>query len=478
MSFIKTTMAEMPKKKKLILLFLLISGPILVEALIIYFFTISGGVGTYQWMGNFRFLIPLAVIGGIFIPILPIIDIAIAKKRNPEKIKVPSKLLWATLLLAVIIPTSAFIYFGSAPIRRAGDKAPSLFILNGVGTNKVPNMAVVTWTEQEETLSLLWGSNSNMTNTPIKSGPSKSHGFLLPNLLPDTTYFYQIQGKSTTYNFTTMKATPNVLKFAVSSDCHIGAGTNNKTATTSILSQAVKPANNYDMFFSLGDIVEFGHEDTMWKEFFDTFSPYTSQIPYRSAVGNHDTMIGGLNLWEDYFAPDDLKNIGPKKFAHIETNDIHIFVMDLEWGVETYDDAQKTWFEQEIKKLDPNDWIVVMNHAMYYTSGTESTGINWADPPEMVELAKKFPEYGVDFVFTGHNHHMESLMVSNVSYSVIGAFGGHFDSERVTNGTGSLWYQDHQFGFASVEFTGNNASVSYRTPENIELYKVELPKIR
>ena len=468
----------MPQKKRRLYLVLLIAAPIMIELAIILFYTMSGGIGTSQWMGDFTFILPLVIVIGILIPVMAVLDAKLSQKKHPDSFQIPSKPIWALLIIFSIASAVGLIYMGSAPYRRSGDKAPMLFMLDGEGENGVPNIAVVTWTEDVSSLTLNWGTTLSMTNEPVISATSKSHGFLLPDLAPATTYFYQIKGQAKVYNFTTMAATPNVLKFGVSSDCHIGAGNNNKTATVAILSQVTKPANNFDMFFSLGDIVEMGNDDAQWKEYFDTFSPYTSSIPYRPAIGNHDTMVGGLDFWDDYFAPADLADVGPTHWAHIQSNGIHIFVMDLEWGVETYTDLQKQWFEAEMEDVDPNDWIVVMNHAMYYTSGMESSGINWADPPEMIELAKDFPEYGVDFVFSGHNHHMESLMVEGVSYSVVGSFGGHFDSERVTDGTGSIWYQDQQFGYAAMEFAGDTASVTYLSPENTELFSVELNRIR
>ena len=64
--------------------------------------------------------------------------------------------------------------------------------------------------------------------------------------------------------------------------------------TAEMLQQIADPANKYNMFFSLGDLVEFGFKDSDWQEALKAMSSTTSTIPTKYAVGNHDTLLGGL----------------------------------------------------------------------------------------------------------------------------------------------------------------------------------------
>jgi hypothetical protein len=79
-----------------------------------------------------------------------------------------------------------------------------------------------------------------------------------------------------------------------------------------------------------------------------------------------------------YLYPDKVpSNTGSRLYYKIEINNIHIFMIDLEWGTETYTAEQKAWFEAEISTVPLDDWVIVINHAMYYTSGIYIAGMAW-----------------------------------------------------------------------------------------------------
>jgi UDP-2,3-diacylglucosamine pyrophosphatase LpxH len=261
------------------------------------------------------------------------------------------------------------------------------------------------------------------------------------------------------------------VRFAVSSDLHFGADNANRTATQGILENVV--SHDYDMLFNLGDMVEYGLFDAQYKEAMDYMSPYVTRIPYRPVIGNHDTIFGGKTLWRDYFSHPDLIADSPTDYFHIEVNGIHVFILDLEWGTETYTRAQRKWFKSELAETSEDDWILVINHAMYYSSGYEVYGSQMWDNQAMIEeFEDLFIEHDVDLVFSGHNHHMEYLNNSGVVYNIIGAFGGILDHDYTTKevgqeGTGSLWYLSGQHGYLDVEINGNVADIAFRTPEYV-----------
>ena len=92
--------------------------------------------------------------------------------------------------------------------------------------------------------------------------------------------------------------------------------------------------------------------------------------------------------------------------------------------------------------------------------------MSWWDRQEMIdEFEPLFIANDVDMVFSGHNHHLEVLNVSGICYNIIGGLGGHLDSMRDQAGTGSLWYQQGQYGFADVDISGNTATITYRDPD-------------
>jgi 3',5'-cyclic AMP phosphodiesterase CpdA len=294
----------------------------------------------------------------------------------------------------------------------------------------------------------------------------------MKDLFPNTKYFYSIDGGNTVYNFSTFSSTNRTLRFAFTSDGHFGKEASNHTATKAIFDQVVNPTNGFDALFVGGDIVEMGFRDTEWRDALQFLSPYTTQIPFRIIAGNHDTFFGGVTLYKDYFynrnAPIDQ---GSQLFYHITINSVHLFFLNLEWDTGTFTKAQRDWFESELKKLNPSDLILVFSHSFFYSSGIFIDGSSWVDIPDMIsEVTPLFEQYGVDMVFSGHNHHMEYLEKNGVRYHIVGTMGGVLDPIPTGTSVASVWRQSGQHGFIDVNITPSNISVNYRTPEFLSLY--------
>ena len=451
---------------------------ILYTGFIIFIFSIPGDKGLITWVDWIREYIIYIILFDVLLFVLLIVDFIVASFRKAEIKQLPSIPMIVFLILGLVISMGGFGYFGTIPLQRAaGDKAPQLLVLDGVGENNVPNMAVSFYTEKRTTNTLYWGLTTSLElPEKIESKASKTHGFLLDTLEPNTTYFYKIN-QGLMYNFTTLDNTPNHIRFAISSDLHFGADDVNRTATQGILENVI--THKYDILFNLGDMVEYGMFDGQYKEAMDYMSPFVTSIPYRPTIGNHDTFFGGKTFWRDYFSPELVVD-SPRDYFHINLNGIHVFVLDLEWGTETYTRAQQKWFESELAPLSDDDWILVMNHAMYYSSGYFVDGEQWWDNQAMItEFEDLFIEHDVDLVFSGHNHHMETLNNSGIVYNIVGSFGGHLDPDYHTEtqgqeGTGSLWYLSGQHGFLDVEINGTIATLTFRTPEYTVLQTFEV----
>ncbi len=423
----KTFFAGLSKKQKIRYISLIVISFLLTESILLYALTNSGVKGLFEWVDYVRTLVYLICLVGFIFPVIAGIIIVISQNMNPSK--KPFKSLMALAIFSLVIPVGFYGYTVSIPAQRSGDKPPQLLLLNGSGANGIPNMAVSFWTKEDTNNIFTYGSTVEMDIEIIEVSSQNKHSFLLRDLEPNTTYYYQINSIGKIYNFTTMPNLENTYKFMTSSDPHFGASNANRTATNNILDQLADPVNGYQSFYMLGDMVEYGNFDMHYKEACDTLSPVTSQIPFRPVIGNHDIMFGGHTYWEDYFSPDLIED-APRDYFHIEVNGIHIFVLDLEWGTESYTKAQKAWFENELEKnTDPDDWILVMSHCFYYVSGYNVDGSDWWDHQEMIDtFTPVFIENGIDMVFSGHNHIFERLENNGVNYNIVGAFGGHPDT--------------------------------------------------
>ncbi len=443
-----------------------------------WIYSLPRNLNLFLWSPMFKYISWFFVGIAIIIPIITIGDIGIRLMKEHSPTKIPGKYVYALIIAGILIPSGFLFYL--TPYYQHGDKPPELLIIDQTGSYGVPDLAVVFYSGKETTNILEYGVLSTDLDVQLSEiHKSNVHAFVLSDLLPDTRYFYQINGEGQIYNFTSFPLTD--FHFAISSDAHIGASTNNLTVTEEILTQITSPSNGYDAFFNLGDMVENGFSDKLYREKITLFSPYTSHIPYRPVLGNHDGLFGGFSYWEDYFYPSTLPSESSNSTLwhrfDFGTN-MHIFMLDLEWGTETYTDAQKFWFEAELAALDPDDWIIVMSHAFYYASSTYYDDIPWFDNPDMIATFQSlFAANGVDLVLSGHDHQMEHMSQEGVDYFIIGGLGGVFDKNAtVMTAANSHFYNNTNHGFLDLQFLGNSVTASFRTPGNDILYTTDIQK--
>jgi len=478
---IKEFFTDLSKKQKITYISLILIAFILTESILLWAVTYSGIKGLFEWVNYVRIIVFIVCLIGFIFPVIAGIIIVISQSKNPSK--KPFTTLMVLVIFSLIIPIGFYGYSFSIPAQRSGDKPPQLLLLNRSGVYGVPIMAVSFWTEQKTSNTFTYGSTLEMNTEETEVKNTNDHSFTMWDLEPNTTYYYQINREGKIYNFSTMPDLPNTFKFMTSSDPHFGATNANRTATNKILNQLEDPANGYQSFFMLGDMVEYGNLDAHYKEACDALSPVTSHIPFRPAIGNHDIMLGGRTFWEDYFSPDIIED-APRDYFHIEVNGIHVFVLDLEWGTESYGNTQKEWFEKELEEnTDPNDWILVMSHCFYYASGYLVDGSEWWDHREMIDTFEPiFVDNGIDMVFSGHNHIFERLENNGVNYNIVGGFGGqpdrYYGDEGIVGqaGMGSMNYTTDVFGFLEVDIQGDIANLAFRNPENQIVYNYTVDK--
>jgi hypothetical protein len=475
---LKTFWSAIPPKKRFIwtLGFGIAFG--LMTFFVIWLISFSGTAGLLYWVDWMRNYYIYLVLLTVFIPIIGFVNLIISKKRSIP-LKFPHKAIWAVILVLIIVPTTLISFIANGLYNRPTQTPIQLVMLDGTGMNRIPDFAVLYYTRSPSIGEIKWGlAPDSLINTYTESKKTNTHALLLQNLQPETRYFYSIDNGQTIYNFTTFSSQNSTFRFSFTSDGHFGKEASNATARRRIIEQFVNPANGFDAFFLGGDIVEMGFQDSEWQEALKFLSPYTTQKPFRTTIGNHDNIFGGDSHYKDYFYNDNAPlQTGSQMWYHISINDIHLFFLDLEWDTKTYTAEQQAWFEREVAKLNPDDWIIVFSHSYYYSSGVFVDGKDWSDIQDMIEkLTPVFEANGVDLVFSGHNHHFEHLTKDGVNYNIVGGFGGVLDPERDFNSTLTGWYHEGDHGFVDVKIQGNSATVIFNTPENTPLYNYTISK--
>jgi tartrate-resistant acid phosphatase type 5 len=129
------------------------------------------------------------------------------------------------------------------------------------------------------------------------------------------------------------------------------------------------------------------------------------------SLGNHDWSLGNIDPYLDYFTLP-----GNERYYDVVQGDVHLFILDSDTnepeGVGRSSD-QAAWFQEAIAE-STSPWQVAVFHHPAYSSGYHGSS-DWMQWP--------FAEWGVDAVFSGHDHLYERLMVDDLLYITIGISG-------------------------------------------------------
>ncbi len=448
--------------KKTIYFWLAILAGALMFVFLGWAFSQHGTIGLFRVNGTFQKLFIILGVFGLVLLGLALLERRLQSRQQKRSTHILSTSVRGMTLVGIVIFVFAFFYIGIIPGPLNGGQAPQLLVEDGSGVNGIPNLAVVFNTSKPTSSTVYWGlGNSSSTLSDAK--PLKQHVFALNNLQPDSKYWYQVDGGQKTY-FTTPPVDGKPLHFAVGSDAHFGAADSRNDLTAKMLAQIADPTNNYNMFFYIGDLVEYGFKDIDWQQALKAMSSTTSVIPTKYAVGNHDTLLGGLNRYEAYCDPKGMAlQSGTQLWQRIDVGNVHFLVIDLEWSAENFNTAQSQWLETQLASIPKDDWKIVIGHGFYYASGSITDGWKWYENPETInKLTPIFDKYGVDMVFSGHDHQLELLQKSGVSYVICGAFGGLPDPERQYISPESVWYANGDYAFMDVTINGADANLIFR----------------
>ena len=461
---------------KKIFFWMALLSAVLIFVFLGWAFSQHGTIGLFRVNGQFHLLFIIMVVFGLVLLGLTLFERRLLLRMQKRSTHILSFCVRGMTLVGIIIFVFAFVFIGIIPGPMKAGESPQLLIEDGSGINGVPNLAVVFNTSSLTSNTVKWGQD-NASVTLSEEKPSRQHVFSLNNLQPDTGYWYQINNGQKQY-FSTPSVNGATLHFAVASDAHFGAGDARKDLTEKMLQQIANPANNYNLFFSLGDLVDYGFKDAQWQEALQAMSLTTSTIPVKYAAGNHDTLLGGLSRYEYYCDPAGMTlQSGTQLWQRIDVGTVHFLVIDLEWSAESFTNEQGIWLEKQLADIPKDDWSIVIGHGFYYASGSIVDGWKWYDNPEtMNKLTPLFEKYGVDMVFSGHDHQLELLQKSGVTFVICGTFGGALESERQYVSPDSIWYSNKEYAFVDVTINGANANLVFRDADGKEINSFVIPK--
>jgi len=184
------------------------------------------------------------------------------------------------------------------------------------------------------------------------------------------------------------------VKFLVLGDTGTGDRAQYEVANQAWKSRQAFP---YEFAIMLGDNI-YGSERP--QDFSLKFErPYKAMldanIPFYAALGNHDDPN------QRYYKPFGM---GGQRFYTYQKKDVRFFALDSNY----MDKDQQTWLEKELKDANAKWKIAYFHHPLYSSGATHGSEV---DLRAIIE--PMFVKYGVNVVFSGHEHFYERLKPQN-----------------------------------------------------------------
>lgn len=167
-------------------------------------------------------------------------------------------------------------------------------------------------------------------------------------------------------------------------------------------------AYNFDTVLTVGDNI-YGTDKAadMEKKFQEAYQPLLDQgVKFYATLGNHDS---SNQRFYQFF------NMDGKEYYEFDKDGVSFYALDSNY----MDKKQLDWLTQTLQ-ADTNKWKIAFFHHPPFSSG----GFHGSDTKMRAALHPLFVKYGVDVVFTGHEHFYERIKPQDgVQYFITGSGG-------------------------------------------------------
>jgi predicted phosphodiesterase len=197
---------------------------------------------------------------------------------------------------------------------------------------------------------------------------------------------------------------------------------------------------NFEFVIMLGDNIYGGHQPHDFRKKFEI--PYhallDAGVKFYASLGNHDDP--DERLYKPF-------NMGGQRYYTFNKGDVEFFVLDSNY----MDPTQLSWVEESLQKSKAKWKIAYFHHPLY--SNGRSHG---PDLDLRTRLTPLFREYGVNAVFSGHEHVYERLQPEDSIYYFILGNSGKLMTHDFRSSEGMQKGFDTDQSFMLVEVTGDS----------------------
>lgn len=232
----------------------------------------------------------------------------------------------------------------------------------------------------------------------------------------------------------TLPNKPDGVKFLVMGDMGTGDPPQYEVATKMAEAHAQFP---FDFAIMLGDNLYGSQKPADFVTKFET--PYKplldAGVKFYAALGNHDEQTNR------FYKP---WNMGGERYYTYTKKNVRFFVLDSDY----MDPKQLDWVTQQLKN-SKDDWKIAYFHHPLYSSG----GRHGSETDLRLILEPLFVQYGVNAVFSGHDHVYERIKPQKGIYYFVSGSAGQLrrGDLRKSALTEAGFDQDQSFLLAEID---------------------------
>lgn len=321
------------------------------------------------------------------------------------------------------------------------------------------------------------------------------HSATLTGLTPGSTYHYRVYNAAddvTPWPDATFTTAPEVtapgFTFVVLGDSRSADGSGSGPSHAALELAAALAKQHFDLALHTGDLVSSGGicagDDSAWRQYvrqyFDLYRDSLGRVPFYPSLGNHELNSGdcGYRVYTAlYHLPENAPAGDVEEYYSFDWGNAHFVALDTNQGYSPAS-AQYAWLVHDLQ-ASTQLWKFAFFHHPAYSSGYHS-GTNevhdWLTPV--------FEAYGVDVVFSGHDHHYErtcplrkdactTTQAGGVVYYVTGGAGAPAYS---ASGDWFTAYYASRYHFLRVEVNGRRLRVDALDVDGLAFDSYEIEK--
>ncbi len=221
-----------------------------------------------------------------------------------------------------------------------------------------------------------------------------------------------------------------------------------------------------DFVLGTGDMVDEGHRQDQWQQFFDVENPMLRDNVFFPALGNHDRQGRGrtADTYRSYFSVPENGDETERYYAFTHASSRFLVLDSNEYSFALTD--QTSWIERELiaSRQDPaiRHIFCVMHHPPFSISlhgGNRDLRERWTP---------LFEKYNVTAVFSGHDHVYERAEHNGIRYFVTGGGGAPLYARRPrpdpVDAAATKKYE-RTYHYLRVSLTGNRVEITGVRPD-------------